>query len=846
MTPPDALWRRCHFPVKRMSAPFPIDELLPQIRHSLRQHTRLVLEAPPGAGKTTRLPPALLGEDWLGAQRVVMLEPRRIAARSAALFMAAEMGEEAGERVGYRIRFESRVSARTRIEVVTEGILTRMIQDDPSLEGVGALLFDEFHERHLSADLGLALALDVQSALRPDLRIVVMSATLDGERLAQQLNAPRLSSAGRSFPVRIAHPPRQGNEPEDAQLKRTVALALRENSGDLLVFLPGLREIQRAQGLLSQLAADAGADLLALHGELPVDQQAAVMRGAVHGRRIVLATNVAESSVTLPGVRAVVDSGLAREPRFDPNSGFSRLTTVSISQASADQRAGRAGRVAPGTCYRIWPESQRLEPARRPELMQVELSGLRLELAAWGSAALPFVDAPPAGAMSQAEDLLRALGALDASLGLTPLGRRMLNLGTHPRLAAMLCAASDALHTAVACDLLALIESRDPLRGEARRREDWASRWQVLQDLRAGRAAPDTDRAALTVIDQAAKQWRRRLRIAEPSQAMAVQVLGDVLLHAFPDRIAHVLPNDRLRYALSNGRMARLNPDSPLVGQSWLVISELRADVGDGLILRAAAVDEAAVQRIFPDRFREQDEAGWDDDARAVTAIRVRRFEQIVLARKPIGKPDPALCVSGLLAGIQRLGLQVLEFTEAQQQWRLRVALLREQCPELALPDCSDVALLATLPVWLAPFLSGKTRLAQIDAALVGEALRSRLDHAQRQALERLTPTRIAVPSGMERAIDYLPAQPPVLAVKLQELFGLADTPSIAEGRVKLTLHLLSPGGRPIQVTQDLRGFWARTYAEVKKELKGRYPKHPWPDDPWTATATHRAKPRGT
>jgi ATP-dependent helicase HrpB len=829
-----------------MSATFPIDELLPQIRQTLQQHTRLILEAPPGAGKTTRLPPALLGEAWLDTQRIVMLEPRRIAARSAAMFMASGLGEEVGERVGYRIRFESRVSARTRIEVVTEGILTRLIQDDPGLDGIGALLFDEFHERHLSADLGLALALDVQNQLRPDLRILVMSATLDGERLAQQLDAPRLSSAGRSYPVRVIHPARQGNEPEEAQLKRTVELALRENAGDVLVFLPGLREIQRAESLLSTLADSGEAELLTLHGELPVEQQASVMRAGEHGRRIVLATNVAESSVTLPGVRAVVDTGLAREPRFEPNSGFSRLTTVSISQASADQRAGRAGRVAPGTCYRLWPESQRLEPARRPELMQVELSGLRLELAAWGSTALPFVDPPPAGAMAQAEDLLQALGALDGSRSLTALGRRMLSLGTHPRLAAMLCAARDDTQRAVACDLLALIESRDPLRGEGRRREDWGSRWQALQDSRQRRSLPELDRAALAAIDQAAKQWRRRMGLREQKEDASPHQLGEVLLHAFPDRIAHVLPNDRLRYALSNGRMARLNPDSPLVGELWLVISELRADTGDGLILRATGVDESALQSAFPERFRDVDEAGWDEDTRAVTAARVRRFEQIVLSRKPIGKPDASLCVNGLLAGIRRLGLQALEFSEAQQQWRLRVALLRQHCPELALPDLSDSALLATLEDWLASFIAGKTRLAQIDAALLGEALRARLDHAQRQALERLMPTRIRVPSGMEREIDYLPDHSPVLAVKLQELFGLADTPSIADGRITLTLHLLSPGGRPIQVTRDLRGFWERTYAEVKKELKGRYPKHPWPDDPWTAQATHRAKPRGT
>ena len=830
-----------------MSDAFPIDPLLPEILASLAVHPRLVLEAPPGAGKTTRVPPALLAAPWLGHRKILMLEPRRIAARAAAGFMASERGEQPGDTVGYRIRFESKVGPRTRIEVVTEGILTRLIQDDPGLDGIGALIFDEFHERHLSADLGLALALEVQSQLRPDLRIVVMSATLDGERLAKTLNAPRLTSAGRSFPVRLCYPPRQGNETDEAQLKRTVELALRETDGDLLVFLPGMREIQRGERLLFDSAQAANADVLPLYGELPVEQQAAVLRADPSGaRRIVLATNVAESSVTLPGVKAVIDTGLAREPRFEPNSGFSKLMTVNISQASADQRAGRAGRVAPGVCYRLWPESQRLEPARRPELMQVELSGLLLELRAWGSDDLPFVDAPPPGPLAQAEDLLKSLGSLDASGRLSTLGRRMLKLGTHPRLAAMLCAAKDAQSRALACDLVALIEARDPLRGLDRRREDWQSRWLGLLDFRARRASPELDRSALMAIDQAARSWRRRLDTNAEVASASPHRLGELLLHAYPDRIAHVLPNDRLRYALSNGRMAKLMADSPLVGERWLVVSELRADTGDGLILRACGLDEDALEREFPERFVEADEAGWDEAARAVTASRVRRFEQIVLSRKPIGKPDAQLCVRGLINGIRRLGFAALDLSEAQRQWQQRVALLREHCAELELPDVSDEALLASLEEWLGPFIGGKTRLSQIDATLLGDALRGRLDHAQRKAVDSLAPVRLKVPSGQERALEYLPEQAPVLAVKLQELFGLADTPRVANGRVPVTLHLLSPGGRPIQVTQDLRGFWERTYAEVKKELKGRYPRHPWPDDPWTAQATHRAKPRGT
>jgi len=495
---------------------FPIDPLLPQIRASLAEHPRLVLEAPPGAGKTTQVPPALLDEPWLAGRKIVMLEPRRVAARAAANFMARQRGEDVGGTVGYRIRFENRVSASTRIEVVTEGILTRMLQDDPMLESVGALLFDEFHERHLSADLGLALALDVQAGLREDLRIVVMSATLDGERLADFLDAPRLSSAGRSYPVSIAHFASRRDEAAEHQARRAVEHALAQHPGDVLVFLPGQREIARVETLLQ---SQNDADILTLHGELPVEAQTRVLQPDPDGRRrVVLATNVAESSVTLPGVRVVIDSGLAREPRYDPNSGFARLDVVNIAQASADQRAGRAGRVAEGWAYRLWPESQRLEPQRRPEMAQVELAGLALELAAWGDADLRFVDAPPSGALGAARELLQRLGALEGA-SITPLGRRMLALGTHPRLAAMLLAPRDRIEQALACDLAALIEARDPLRS---RSDSVAERWQALAAFRAGRVAPDASRSSLAALDQAAKQWRRRLRldIAPPSDAL--------------------------------------------------------------------------------------------------------------------------------------------------------------------------------------------------------------------------------------------------------------------------------------------------------------------------------------
>ena len=857
-------------------ADFPIAALLPRIRDSLAVHSRLVLEAPPGAGKTTQVPLALLDALWLAGRKIVMLEPRRVAARAAAGFMAQQRGEVVGDTVGYRIRFENKVSARTRIEVVTEGILTRMIQDDPTLEQIGALLFDEFHERHLSADLGIALALDVQAQLRPDLRIVVMSATLDGEKLAAFLDTPRLSSAGRSYPVTTAHFPARRLEPLVAHVRRTIEHALAQHEGDVLVFLPGQREIVQAQNALADLPALRDVALLQLHGDLAIDAQSAVLVSDPNGRRrVVLATNVAESSVTLPGVRVVIDAGLAREPRYDPNSGFSRLDTVTISQASADQRAGRAGRVAEGWCYRLWPESQRLEPQRRAEISQVELAGFALELAAWGEANLRFVDAPPPGALAAARDLLQRLGALlrQAQDGrhadvITPFGRRMLVLGTHPRLAAMLLAPHDAAERALACDLAALVEARDPLRD---RSDDLASRWRALAAYREGRLAPEMNRGALAVIDQAAKQWRRRTRVdAQPpgdapaaasgilpraplDHPWSAHLLGDLLLHAFPDRIAHQSPTDPRRYQLANGRSARLFDDSALYGEPWIVISELRgASNREAQILRAAPLDALRLARDFPERFVEIDIVRWDADARALVSRREKRYDMIVLESKPAGRIDPKQAAQALCDAVGELGLNALPWSDALKQWRARERCLRAWMPELALPDLSDTALLDSIDGWLKPAFVGKTRLDALVENEFSDALKSLLDWPQRQRVDALAPPRIRVPSGIDRAIDYAlddaAGAPiaPVLAVKLQELFGLADTPRIADGRIPLALHLLSPGGKPLQITQDLRGFWERTYPEVRKEMKGRYPRHPWPEDPWVATPTHRAKPRGT
>ncbi len=834
--------------------PAPVDAVLPELLASLRAHPRAVLEAPPGAGKTTRVPLALLDAPWLAGRKLLVLEPRRIAARSAAGFMAAQLGEALGATVGYRIRFEARVSAATRIEIITEGILTRLLQDDPELPAVGAILFDEFHERHLHADLGAALALDVQASLRPDLRVLVMSATLDGARIARWLDAPRISSAGRSFPVAIVHPPARAGEvfPERGwpfHLRRAVEAALAETTGDVLAFLPGKREIARAAAALEALRTpDATLQVLPLHGELTLaGQQAALSPPPVGVRRIVLATNVAESSLTLPAVTAVVDLGHAREPRFDPNSGFTRLDAVRVSQASADQRAGRAGRTGPGTCWRLWPASLRLEAARRPEIAQVELSGLALELAAWGSDALPWLDAPPRGALAQARELLLALGALEDDGRISAIGRRMLALGAAPRLAnAVLRAPPGQRH--LACDLAALLEARNPLHGDAGRSDDFRLRLQALHAWRQAGGRPGqaraTNAATLAAIDQAARAWYRRAGAANGATAAQVSptAAGDLLVHAFPDRIARQDAGDPHRYTLANGRGARLAEDSGLYGEPWLVITDLRAQDRDSRVLAGVPFDPAVLETAFPARFRGERRVRWDPDKRAVEAVELQAFDAIVLDQRSVPvRFDEALPL--LLAGVRALGLDALPWSEAARALRARIALLGRSCPELGLPDMSDAALLASLEDWLAPQLAGKRRLDALQPGELSGALAARLDPAARRALEQEAPLAVRVPSGLERRIDYA-GEAPVLAVKLQELFGLAETPRIARGRIALTLHLLSPGGKPVQVTRDLRSFWERTYPEVKKQLKGRYPKHPWPDDPWSATPTHRAKPR--
>jgi len=832
----------------------PIDAVLPELRARLATHTAVVLQAPPGAGKTTMVPLALLDEPWLQGKSIVMLEPRRLAARAAAGRMAQLRGEAVGGTIGYRIRFESRVSGATRVEVLTEGILTRRLQNDPALDGVGLVIFDEYHERHLHADLALALCLDSQQGLREDLKILVMSATLDGAGVSRLLgNAPLVTSEGRSFPVEMKYLPRDPEGRLPVTVAAAVQRALEEQTGDALVFLPGAGEIRRTQELL-QGALDASVDVLPLYGDLPWERQQQAIAAPGQRRRVVLATPIAETSLTIEGVRIIVDSGYARVPQFDPVSGLSRLVTQRISRASSEQRAGRAGRTAPGVCYRLWSETTQrgLVPQSVPEIRSADLAPLALELAAWGVqdvARLAWLDPPPPPALAQARDLLMELEALDDRGRITDTGRALSKLPLHPRLAYMLHQAQSMQRGALACDLAALLSERDVLRADARRSCDLAERVEVLQGFRRGGRkavqASGADAAACQRVEQAARQWRRLIGVRE-DEALEIDPdeVGLLLAFAYPDRIAMQRTPNEARYQLANGRGARLPEWELRLRQPWLVAASTDAGSGEGQIFLAATVRPADLVKHFAVHLRRQEEVYWDESREAVVAQRTERLGALLLDVMPIRDGDEAMQRAAMLDGIRRLGLAALPWSDEVRTLQARVQSMRQWFPEEHWPDLSDTALAETLPDWLGPYLDGITRRSHLSKLDLLSILRSRLDWKQGQQLDTDAPTHLEVPSGSRLRLEYPPGESPVLAVKLQEMFGLADTPRVARGRVPVTLHLLSPARRPIQVTQDLKGFWERTYAEVKKELKGRYPRHPWPDDPWNAVPTARAKRR--
>ncbi|CAI9004032.1 ATP-dependent helicase HrpB [Pseudomonas chlororaphis] len=838
----------------------PIDEVLPALREALATRHEAVLEAPPGAGKTTRVPLALLNEPWLAGQRILMLEPRRLAARAAAERLASELGEKVGETVGYRIRLDSKVGPNTRIEVVTEGILTRRLQDDPALEGVGLLIFDEFHERSLDADLALALSLNGRDLFRDEqpLKILLMSATLEGERLAGLLDdAPILRSEGRMFPVDVRWGrPFQPGEFIEPRLVQTILEALNDESGSVLVFLPGQAEIRRVHQQLADAVGERPEILLCpLHGELDLAAQRAAIEPAPPGKRkVVLATNIAETSLTIDGVRVVVDAGLARVPRFDPGSGMTRLDTQRISRASATQRAGRAGRLEPGVCYRLWSQDQHEQLAAygSAEILQADLAGLALQLARWGvtPAQLVWLDVPPGAAYAQAQDLLERLGALTAKAGedwkLTAHGQAMAELPAHPRIAHLLLRGQALGLANMACDVAALLGERDILRGGG---ADLHSRLVLLSgEERAARGA----QGGVQRARQLARQYRGYLR-GQPSQAVAdpdhPRWLGALLALAYPDRVAQQRRPGGAEYRLANGRAALFSETDSLMKQPWLVIADLGSRQGqrEERIYLAADFDPVLFDSVLAEQVRSVDQLDWDEREGVLRAERQRKVGELVLSREPLTGLDEAARCQALVNLVRRKGLELLPWTPELRQWQARVALLRqldlEAKGESQWPDVSDTALLKSLESWLLPYLGKVSRLSHFANLELASIVHNLLPWPLPQRLDELAPHHLTVPSGSSIRLDYS-EQPPILAVRLQELFGLAETPRIAGGRQVVKLHLLSPARRPVQVTQDLANFWRSTYAEVKKDLKGRYPKHYWPDDPLVAEATARAKPR--
>ena len=820
------------------ATPLPIDAVLDTLRGALAVRTSAVLVAPPGAGKTTRVPLALMDESWLGGRKIIVLEPRRIAARAAAERMAHSLSEAVGERIGLRARMVSKSGPKTRIEVVTEGVFTRLMLDDPELSGIGAVLFDEFHERSLDADLGLALAIDCQRGLRDDLRILPMSATLDGARVAHLLGgAPVIASEGRAFPVETRYLGRDAGARIEEQMADAVMRALRSESGSILAFLPGQAEIRRVEERLKQRVSDPAIVLAPLYGAMDMKAQDLALAPAAPGlRKVVLATSIAETSITIEGVRVVIDSGLARVPRFEPDVGVTRLETVRVSRASADQRRGRAGRTQPGVCFRLWdePQTQSLPAFAEPEIRSGDLSALLLDCAEWGAdpLALSWIDAPPAAAIDAAREELTALEALGADGRITAMGRRLRSLPLPPRLARMVISAAEFSQAEVASEIAAIMVERGLGGNDA----DLSHRLDGFRRDRTRRAGDMRKLAAgwarMAMSGRSVRERREDISIAR------------LLLLAYPERIgkARGAPG---QFLLANGRGAGLDPAHPLARSPFLVAAELSGSAASTRILLAAAADEAEILAAAGQRIRETDEVEFDRAAAALRARHVRRMDAIVLASEPRGVIASEETARLLAGGVAQLGISRLPWSKAQIQLRHRVGFLRAAGAD-ELPDLTDAALARTAPDWLAAFLGRKTKLSEIGADDLGAALDVLLPWSLRRRLEDEAPTHFEAPTGNRHAIDYETAGAPALHIRVQELFGLTEHPSIAGGKLPLTLHLLSPAHRPIQITRDLPGFWKGSWAAVRAEMKGRYPRHPWPDDPASAAPTARAKPRGT
>jgi len=755
--------------------------------------------------------------------------------------MASLREEEAGKSVGYRIRFETKVSQHTIIEVVTEGILTRMIQQDNALEEVGLVIFDEFHERSLQADLALALCLQVQQVLRDDLRLLIMSATLDGDKLSALLGqAPIITSQGRQFPITHHYIP-ETDSPLPVRMSKAILRALRENEGDLLAFLPGAGEISRTAELLEN--ESTGVAIHALYGDLPMKrQQEAIMPDAYGGRKVVLATSIAETSLTIEGVSIVVDSGVARVPRFDPRSGLTRLDTVKVTKDAADQRAGRAGRLGPGVCYRLWGEGSNLHlvPQRSPEILEADLSTLMLELAQWGIHNvndLQWLTPPPPGSVNQAKELLQQLDATDQQ-GITARGKEMLKLPTHPRIAHLLLEAkydkSPGLLT-VATDVAALLEERDPLQKEAG--ADLWLRVDVLRKWRGGNRV-NADRGVLERIERLATSWRQLFRVQQDNASVQDHTVGKLLATAYPERIARQVQRNGDRYKMANGRTVKLPQHDPLSCEAWLAVAQVDAGMGEGKIFIAAPLDEGDLVHMAT----EHEAVRWDSERGLVVGVIEKRVANLVLSSRPLANVSQEQRVAVLCQAIREEGLKVLGWGEAEAAWQARVMSLRTWRPEENWPDVSDESLLATLEIWLAPFLINAGKRADLQRLERSQIISTILPWELSTRLDTLAPPRIEVPSDSMIQVHYFAdGRPPVMEVRLQEVFGLLETPAVNEGRNKIILHLLSPGFKPVQVTQDLHSFWQNTYHEVRKELRMRYPKHSWPEDPWTAKAIRGA-----
>ena len=824
--------------MRAFPVPLPIDDVLPGIVDALGAGSRAILVAPPGAGKTTRVPLALIDEPFAQSGKIIVLEPRRLAARAAAARMAATLGEKVGETIGLRVRLQSLVSRRTRVEVVTEGVFARMILDDPALDGVSAVLFDEFHERSLDADLGLALALDAQGALREDLRLLVMSATLDGARVAKLMGeAALIESEGRAFPVETRYLGRDPAVRVEEQVARAVLRALGEESGSILVFLPGQGEITRVAALLAERVKAPNVDVAPLFGAMEARAQDRAVAPAVAGRRkIVLATAIAETSLTIEGVRVVIDSGLMRVPRFEPDIGLTRLETTRVSRANADQRRGRAGRVEPGVCYRLWEEAANggLAPYAPPEILSADLSGFALDLALWGvrdPSTLAFLDPPPRGAFAEARALLAGLGALDTDGAIAEQGKAIARLALPPRLARMVVDAARQGLALPAAEIAVALTERG-LGGDA---VDLAHRLDQFRRDRSPRA-DDARRLARGLAERATRADKAP---ASPS----LSDVGAMLAAAFPDRIA-MARGKRGDFLMANGRAASIEPHDALAGEAFLAIGEIVGRASAARILTAARLTVEDIERVAGGAIETGQETTFDRASASLRTRRRRRLGALVLAEQNLPVPEDEQSALALARGVLSLGPARLPWTKSLEQWRGRVMFLRRAEGE-PWPDLSDAALAAS-PDWLAPAVFGKTRLEDLSSEALAHALQAHLPYDLARRLDAEAPTHFVAPTGTAAAVDYEAEGGPSIALRVQELFGLGQHPALAGGRAPLTLHLLSPAHRPIQITRDLPGFWKGSWSAVRADLRGRYPRHSWPEDPASAAPTNRAKPRGT